>query len=200
MQTFMNRRAFLTLSVAAAAAVALPTAAFAITAEAYVTTIGDAVVALANGSSRGKALRGKFAALLSQHVNLRNIAASSLGQFRSKLPKGDAEKFNTLVTTYAAATFVWYVDKFKGSDFVVDSAVKQGNFVVVKSRIVKGGGGGEPVVWYLSPKGAGFQVVDMSILGVRLSVAMRDAFSRELRKSKGDFEALYSFLREAETW
>jgi hypothetical protein len=29
---------------------------------------------------------------------------------------------------------------------------------------------------------------------------MRDAFSLELKKSKGNFEQLYAFLREAETW
>lgn len=171
-----------------------------VTPENYVKSIGSDVLTLANSSVRGKALRVKFAALLGRHVNLRNIASSSLGSFRSKLPSGDREKFNELVTTYAAALFVWYVEKFKGSEFVIDSTVKQGNFLVVKSKIVKSAVNSEQVVWYLSAKGDSFQVVDLSILGVRLSIAMRDAFSKELKKSKGDFERLYAFLREAETW
>jgi ABC-type transporter MlaC component len=169
-------------------------------AEAYVKGIGKDVVALANGGLRGKSLRGRFASLLGRYVNLRTIAASSLGTYRSKMPAGDKEKFNQLVTTYAAALFVYYVDKFKGSDFEIASVTTQGSFTVVKSHIVKASGGSEQVVWYLAGKGGNFQVVDLSILGVRLSIAMRDAFSRELKKSKGDFESLYSFLREAETW
>lgn len=169
-------------------------------AETYVKGIGKDVLALANGGARGKSLRGKFASLLGRYVNLRNIAASSLGTYRSKMPAGDKDKFNQLVTTYAAALFVYYVDKFQGSDFEVANVTTQGNYTVVKSRIIKSSGGGEQMVWYLAEKGGSYQVVDLSILGVRLSIAMRDAFSRELKKSKGDFESLYSFLREAETW
>jgi phospholipid transport system substrate-binding protein len=179
----------------------LPQQAFAAgDAKSYVEDIGGDVLKLANGSVRGKPLRTKFVTLLSRHVNLRNIASSALGTFRSKLPPSDKEKFNTLVTTYAAALFVWYIDKFKGGEFIVDTVVQQGNFTVVRSKIEKSSLSNQQIVWYLSPKGNGFQVVDLSILGVRLSVAMRDAFSKELKRSKGDFEGLYAFLAEAETW
>ncbi len=194
----MNRRALL-LALTSLCVSTLP--AFAAgDPKTYVQSIGKDVLALANGPVRGKPLRGKFSSLLSRHVNLRNIAGSALGTFRNKLPDSDKEKFNGLVTNYAAALFVWYIDKFKGGDFVVDTVVKQGNFLVVKSKIEKSKLSNEQIVWYLSPKGDGFQVVDLSILGVRLSVAMRDAFSRELKRSKGDFKSLYAFLAEAETW
>ncbi len=166
----------------------------------YVQSIGRDVLALANGQVRGKPLRSKFANLLGRHVNLRTIAGSALGTYRGKLPSSDKEKFNELVTAYAAALFVWYIDKFKGADFVVDTVVQQGNFTIVKSKIAKSKLSNEQIVWYLTAKGDGYQVVDLSILGVRLSVAMRDAFSRELKRSKGDFKALYAFLAEAETW
>jgi ABC-type transporter MlaC component len=172
----------------------------AATPETYIKGIGVRVLTLANGSARGKALRAKFANLLGQYVNLRSIAGSALGVYRPRLPAGDKEKFNTLVTTYAAALFVYYVDRFQGTDIKIDSVTESGNLTIVKSHIVKGGLGGEQVTWYLSKAGGGFQVVDLSILGVRLSVAMRDAFGRELRKSKGNFNALYDFLAEAETW
>jgi phospholipid transport system substrate-binding protein len=193
----INRRFFIT---SLAALLAGGKALAAPDAEAYVQAIGNDVLALANGPVRGKPLRGKFASLLSRHVNLRNIAGSALGTFKPKLPAADKDKFNTLVTTYAAALFVWYVDKFKGAEFQVDSVVKQGSFTVVKSKIAKSKISNEQIVWYLTANGGGYQVVDLSILGVRLSVAMRDAFSRELRRSKGDFKALYAFLAEAETW
>jgi phospholipid transport system substrate-binding protein len=194
----INRRAL--LLTFSSAFFMTPLAQAAGGAEQYVQSIGKDVLALANGSVRGKPLRTKFTGLLGRHVNLRTIAGSALGTYRSKLPAADKEKFNALVTTYAAALFVWYIDKFKGAEFVVDSVVQQGNFTIVKSKIAKSKISSEPIVWYLSPKGNGFQVVDLSILGVRLSVAMRDAFSRELKRSKGNFNSLYAFLAEAETW
>ncbi len=194
----INRRFFL-LSTVFVAFGARPVLAAA-DAKAYVQSIGEDVLTLANGPARGKPLRAKFVNLLGQHVNLRTIAGSALGTYRSKLPPSDKEKFNELVTAYSAALFVWYIDKFKGADFVIDTVVKQGNFTIVKSKIAKSKLSNEQIVWYLTPKGNSYQVVDLSILGIRLSVAMRDAFSRELKKSKGDFKALYSFLAEAETW
>jgi ABC-type transporter MlaC component len=196
----MNRRSFLALSVFSLGFSGSGQLHAAGDAKSYVTSIGKDVLALANGPVRGKPLRGKFVTLLSQHVNLRTIAGSALGTYRNKLPAADKEKFNELVTTYAAALFVWYVEKFKGAEFVVDSVVPQGKFTVVRSKIAKSKLSNEQIVWYLSPKGDGFQVVDLSILGVRLSVAMRDAFGRELKKSKGDFKGLYAFLSEADTW
>jgi ABC-type transporter MlaC component len=187
------------IAALASSQIVLPSHAAA-DAKAYVIVIGRDVLTLANGSTRGKPLRDQFAQLLGRHVNLRNIAGSALGTYRGKLPAGDKDKFNALVTTYAAALFAWYVDKFRGADFLVDTVVKQGSFTVVKSKIAKSKLSNEQIVWYLAPKGESFQVVDLSILGVRLSVAMRDAFSRELKRSKGDFKGLYAFLAEAETW
>lgn len=196
----INRRSFIFSALfPIVPAITLPAQA-ASDAKAYVEDIGDDVLKLANSSMRGKLLRAKFVTLLSRHVNLRTIAGSALGTFRSKLPPSDKDKFNDLVTTYAAALFVWYIDKFKGGDFVVDTVVQQGNFTVVKSKIQKSSNSNQQIVWYLSPKGNGYQVVDLSILGVRLSVAMRDAFSKELKRSNGDFKGLYAFLAEAETW
>lgn len=169
-------------------------------AKAYVQDIGEDVLSLANGAVRGKPLRAKFVNLLSRHVNLRTIAGSALGTFRNKLPPSDKDKFNTLVTTYSAALFVYYIDKFKGGEFVVDTVVQQGSFTVVKSKIQNSKVSNQQIVWYLTPKGSGYQVVDLSILGVRLSVAMRDAFSKELKRSNGNFEGLYAFLAEADSW
>lgn len=195
----INRRSFL-LNSFVVFALSSGKAFASADAKSYVTGIGKDVLTLANSSTRGKPLRGKFVSLLSRHVNLRTIAGSALGTYRSKLPSSEKDKFNELVTVYAAALFVWYIDKFKGAEFKVDSVVQQGKFTIVKSKIEKSSVSNQQIVWYLAPKGDGYQVVDLSILGVRLSVAMRDAFSRELKKSKGDFNSLYAFLAEAETW
>ncbi len=169
-------------------------------AEAYVEKIGKDVLRVANAGSRSRATRAKFATLLSKHVNLRGITMASLGTYQKQLPPGDKDKLNDLVTTYAAALFSWYVEDFKGQDFVVDRTATQGKYVLVYSKIKKSGAPDEPIVWYLSPAGGGYRIVDISVLGVRLSSAMRQRFNEELKKSKGNFEPLYAMLREAETW
>ena len=198
MKNPISRRDILALALLAA----LPQGqANAVDAESYIQGIGDNVLKLANGGTRGVTLRNKFAALLSRYVDLSAITVASLGPFKSKLPSGDKAKLRQLVTTYAAALFAWYVDDFKGQSFVIDRSATQGKFTVVYAKIKKtGASADEPIVWYLQPTSGGFSVVDLSVLGVRLSIAMRDRFQKELSKSKGNFEPLYAVLREAETW
>lgn len=201
MTTRFSRRAALSLFVASPFLGLMGGSGHANTAaEAYVERIGKDVLKLANAGSRGKATRNKFAAMLSKYVNLRGITLAALGIHQKELPPGDKDKLNDLVTTYAAASFAWYVDDFKGKDFVVDRTAEQGKFLLVYSKIIKAGGADEPIIWYLSPQGEGYRIVDLNVLGVRLSSAMRQLFNDELKKSKGKFEPLYAKLREAETW
>jgi phospholipid transport system substrate-binding protein len=201
MTSLISRRRLL-FSLISASAFPLSGAYAAVDAAAakYVSSIGDDVIRLANGPTRGKALRSKFTSLLSRYVNLQSIAMSSLGTYRGKLPARDKAKFSQLVTTYAAALFVWYADDFKGQKFVVDGTTSQGKTILVETKITSSNSSNEQIVWRLAGSGGGFKVIDLKIRGVWLSIAMRDAFSRELKKSKGNFEQLYAFLREAETW
>jgi phospholipid transport system substrate-binding protein len=200
MTSQISRRSLIALIAFSVLPHPLATAAIDAAAAKYVSSIGDDVLRLANSPTRGKALRSKFTALLSRHVNLQAIAMSSLGVYRGKLPASDKAKFNQLVTTYAAALFAWYADDFKGQDFIVDKTVNQGKAVLVETKITSSKFSTEPIIWKLSGSGGGYKIIDLKIRGVWLSIAMRDAFSRELKKSKGNFEQLYAFLREAETW
>lgn len=200
MTSQLTRRRLITFIALSALSPGIANAAANAAAEKFVSSIGVDILKLANSPTRGRALRGQFTSLLGRYVNLQAIALSSLGTYRGKLPAGDKAKFNQLVTTYAAALFVWYADDFKGQDFIVDSSASQGNAVLVETKISSSKFSNEPIVWKLSPSGGGFKIIDIKIRGVWLSIAMRDAFSRELKKSKGNFGELYAFLREAETW
>ncbi len=197
--TYTRRRALAFFATPLVLAVSAPAYADK-SAENYVEKIGKDVLRVANAGSRGKATRNKFASLLGRYVNLRGITMASLGTYQKQLPPGDANKLNDLVTTYAAALFAWYVEDFKGKDFVVERTAQQGKYVLVYGKIIKSGGAGEPIVFYLTGGGGSYRIVDISVLGVRLSSAMRQRFNDELKRSKGDFEPLYAMLREAETW
>ena len=169
-------------------------------AEGYVGRIADEVMALANGGSKGNALRGKFAAVLNRYINLHNIANFALGPYQKQLPAGNKNEFYTLFNNYAAALFVFYVDDFKGSDLKIISTSKQGSFITIVSAIVQNGGGREQVKWRLVPAGGGYKISDINIKGVWLTIATKKRFSDVLNRSKGDFDALFAELREAETW
>ncbi len=168
-------------------------------AEDYVTGIAEDVMSLANNGKKGPALKARFAALLNRYINLKGIADYALGPYSKKLPADKRSEFYTLVSNYAAALFVYYLEDFRGSKLEIMSTTKQGKFTVIQSAIT-GGGGREQVRWRLTPSGNGFRVSDVNIKGVWLTISMKDRFSKVLRSSKGDFEPLFAELREAETW
>jgi len=166
-------------------------------AEKYVNGIADDVMALANSGQGGNGLRNKFAALLNRYINLRGVANYALGPYRSKLPAGKQTEFYRLVSNYAAGLFVFYIEDFRGSGLDIISSSKQGKFIVIHSAIKPGR---EQVRWRLAPAGGGFKVSDVNVKGVWLTIAMKDRFSRVLKQSNGNFEALFKELREADSW
>ncbi|WP_421694695.1 MlaC/ttg2D family ABC transporter substrate-binding protein [Aestuariivirga sp.] len=194
----LSRRELCGVAVAALFAMVTPAAANA-AAEDYVINIADDVMKLANTGRKGTALRGQFASLLNRYINLKGIADYALGPYVKKLPPDKRSEFYTLVSNYAAALFVYYVDDFRGNKLDIKSTTQQGKFTVIQSEIT-GGGGREQVRWRLTPSGGGFRVSDVNIKGVWLTIAMKDRFSKVLKSSKGDFGPLFAELREAETW
>lgn len=195
----LNRRQLAGLAVAAIFAGATPAHA-AVAAEDYVNTIAEEVMSLANTGEKGPALRSKFAALMTRHINLKGIADYALGPYGKKLPADRKNEFYDLVSNYAAALFVFYVEDFRGTELEIKSTAQQGKFTVIQSAIKLKGGGREQVRWRLMPAGNGFKVNDVNLKGVWLTISMKDRFSKVLKGSKGDFEPLFTELREAETW
>lgn len=192
-----TRRAFGGIILAAAFGAAAP--AQAATAEDYVKGIAGDVMALANTGQKGPALKGKFAALMNRYINLKAIADYALGPYAKKLPAARRAEFYDLVSNYAAALFVYYVDDFRGSELEIVSTTKQGKFTIIQSAIT-GKGNREQVRWRLVGSGSVFKVNDVNLKGVWLTISMKDRFSKVLNKSKGDFESLFAELREANTW
>lgn len=194
----LTRRELGGLALAAMFAMAAPARANT-GAEDYVTSIATDVMQLANTGEKGPALRARFASLMNRYINLKSIADYALGPYNKQLPAGDRAQFYNLVSNYAAALFVYYVEDFRGTELEIISTTKQGKFTVIQSAI-KGSGGREQVKWRLSPSGGSFRVSDVNIKGVWLTISMKDRFSKVLKSSKGDFEPLFAELKSAETW
>jgi phospholipid transport system substrate-binding protein len=200
MKNGLSRRQILGLALAVGVVGPSPAWA-AVSAGDYVHNLGVEVIKLANGGKRGdKALQQRFAALLNRYISIPTVANFALGQNVKSLPPGDKAKFYDLVSNYAAALFVWYVDDFKGTDLTITGSAAQGSFTTVDSTIAGSTVNSEKLRWRVSGSGGAYRVADLNIKGVWLSIAMKKLFLDTLNASKGDFQPLYAKLREAETW
>ncbi len=200
MKNGLTRRQLLSLALAAGIVVPSPVWA-GDPAGDYVHSLGVEVIQLANGGKRGdKALQHRFATLLNRYINIPNVANFALGTSVKQLPPGDKAKFYDLVSNYAAALFVWYVDDFKGTDLTITGSAAQGKFTTVDSTIAGSAVNSEKLRWRVFGGPGNYRVADLNIKGVWLSIAMKKLFTDTLNDSKGDFEPLYAKLREAESW
>ena len=147
-------------------------------AEAYVTSITEEVIGLANSGLRGKQLKARFSNLLTRYVNLRQIANFALGPYQKKLPAADREKFYALVGNYAASLFVYYVDDFRGTGLEIRETATQGQFTTIQSAIRLKGGGSEQVRWRLVGGGSGYRVSDVNLKGVWMDDLHEKAIQR----------------------
>ena len=166
----------------------------------YVSKIAAEVMGLANGGGSGDALRPKFVAILNKYINIHGLASFALGQYRSKLAGAEKEQFYSLFSNYAASLFVAYAADFRGSDLKITSTPSQGNFTTITSAIVSKGGGREQVKWRLASTGGSYRVSDVNVKGVWLSIATKKRFGDVLKRSGGDFGALFAELKKADTW
>lgn len=166
-------------------------------AEKYVTSVGTSVIKLANSGGGKAALRQRFSSLINQHTNVRSVGLVALGPYRKDLPPNMAGEFVKLVSFYMAAFFVYYIDEFQGSDIEIESSAKQGNTTVVDSRVRFKNGSTSQVRWRIV---GGGQVGDINVRGVWLSLQLKKRFTDVLKRSKGDFNALFDELKSAESW
>ena len=166
-------------------------------AEQYVTSVGSSVIRVANSGAGKAAMRQRLSSLISQNANVRSVGLVALGPYRKDLPPGKAGEFVRLVSFYMAAFFVYYIDEFQGSSIEVNSSTKQGNATLVNSSVRFKNGSTTQVRWRIL---GGGQVGDINVRGVWLSLQLKKRFTDVLKRSQGDFDALFAELKSAESW
>ena len=166
-------------------------------AEQYVTSVGTSVIRVANSGAGKAAMRQRLSSLISQNANVRSVGLVALGPYRKDLPPGKAGEFVRLVSFYMAAFFVYYIDEFQGSSIEVNSSTKQGNATLVNSSVRFKNGSTTQVRWRIV---GGGQVGDINVRGVWLSLQLKKRFTDVLKRSQGDFDALFAELKSAESW
>ena len=196
----LDRRDFVLVLAAGSASLAWlggvrPTGA-ATGPETYVEAIGNDVIALAKSGAQGGSLRSRFVSLLQRHSDIRGIAMFSLGTYQKQLPPSERSRYFELVIRYAAGFFAYYINDFAGTGFDVKSSKPRGKSIEVESAIVYDGGCTAPVRWSVVKTGSGYRVNDVNVRGIWLSLQMQQQFTSVLKRNKGDFQALFKYLRE----
>jgi ABC-type transporter MlaC component len=165
--------------------------------EQYVTQLGTNVVKLASSGASKATLRSRFASIVKSNSDVRSLGLQALGPYRKKLPANRQGEFVSLLATYIAAFFVYYLKEFQGTGIEVRSSALAGGATIVNSVVLKKNGGGTEVRWRVI---GGSRVGDINVRGVWLTLQLKKRFTDVLKTSGGDFDALFAELKSAQDW
>jgi len=186
-----SRRNFLALAIGSVAAVSAVPAYAASAAEAYVTSIGNGVLAAARNNSVGQ-----FRSLLKANADIPAISIYSLGPYRKNLTKDLQAQYFGLVENYISKVFASHAKSLAGQKLTVVSSKEASDSTMVRSQIVFGGGRSVPVTWRLVKRGGGYRVFDVNVDGVWLASTQKTNFTSVLKKNGGKISALLDYLRK----
>lgn len=173
-------------------------AANSVKAKQMISSMGDKAIGfLADTSLSQSQKEAKFRTLLEDHFDMTTIGRFALGKnWKSANPaqqKEYSKLFEDLIVRVYSARFRDY----KGQAFDVASAQEAGkNDVLVTSFIVPDAGSKVQVDWRIRNRGGNYQVIDVIIEGVSMTMTQRSDFSSVIQRGGGNFEVLLDHLRK----
>lgn len=142
----------------------------------------------------------RFTTVIRRHADIPGISMYTLGNYRSKLPKGKTDQYYKGITAYIAHYFANQTRKYRVLQAdVIDAAKGEGDQVVVNTMATLEDGNKYRVQFMLRPDSGSWKVVDVKVgvpvLGfVSLTYGMRGDVQRFLAKKGGDVNALIAAL------
>ncbi len=166
--------------------------------EKYAGKVGNQAIVTARAGGSKSHLTSGFKKMLRQYSSIRAVSPQLLGPYRRKLPATKKGEYQRLVEEYTARLFASYYKQFAGQKMQVKGSRKRGarHTVVTTQVLYDGNVTSSPIEWMITGRQGRYRIVDISVYGVWLSVHMRSEFKKVLRRSKGDFNALFAFLKK----
>lgn len=160
-------------------------------AENFVLKTGNAIMSAARARSVGK-----FRAVLQSKGAISTIAIFSLGPYRKKLPASRKREYYGLVAGHISKVFAKHSSKLAGKSISIVSSRQRGKSVIVKSKVKYPSGKQANVTWRLVKRGGAYKIFDVNVQGIWLASTQKTDFTSILKRSNGDINALFSYLKK----
>lgn len=138
---------------------------------------------------------GSFKTAIQRHADVANIADYSLGQYKSKLPKGQRDRYYGGVVTFMARYFADQSREYRIAKYELGDPSSDGDKdVEISSKVFLISGQTYTVVWKLGWRGGRYKVTDVKVLGFSLVYMQRGLFTAFISKRNGDVGQLIAAL------
>ena len=175
---------------------ALPRAAGAQDATAFVATLGQQAIQVLGPSVSPTQREARFRELFRNDFDIPGIGQFVLGRYWRIATPQQQQEFLGLFQEYLVRAYSTRLDAYGGAPFRVIGARPNGGETVVASEIIRANGTRVALDWYLIGGAGQYKITDVYVGGVSMKVTERDEFSSVIQRNGGRIDALIAQLRQ----
>ncbi|MEO3434333.1 ABC transporter substrate-binding protein [Inquilinus sp. CAU 1745] len=138
----------------------------------------------------------QFREVFREGFDVPTVARFVLGRYWNVATPEQQQEYLQLFEQMVLETYARRFVEYSGETFTVTGARPAGESdVMVESRIVRPDGPPVNVAWRVREREDGFQIIDVVVEGVSMSVTQRNEFASVIQRNGGQVEALLQAMR-----
>ncbi len=166
-------------------------------AQNFIDNMGSRALGfLANDSLTAEKKSSEFRNLLEDSFDMRTIARFALGRYWRTASDSQRNEYVKLFNKMVIEVYTQRFDEYSGQKFSVVSARPEGKKDAVVTSVISSPSGPDVQVdWRVRYKNNRYQIVDVVVEGVSMSLTQRSEFSTVIQRGGGDIEVLLTHLK-----
>ncbi len=159
--------------------------------EAFVESLSqDGLAVLRSGSDAQK--RSRFQSLLQQHFAVDRIGDRLIQRWSSRITPAQRSAYQRALPGFILGTYADRLGTYSRANVEVTNSRQQGSTHLVQTRITNPGSRPVTAIWYLTRNGGGYQVYNMRVAGINLTLNQAADFDSYIQRN--GFDRLVAFM------
>lgn len=159
--------------------------------QAFVESLAqDGLAVLRSGSEAQK--RARFRSLLGEHFAVRQIGDRLIQRWRSRISSSQYAAYTRALPGFILGTYADRLSSYSRATVDVQRMQQSGSTYLVQTRITNPGSNPVTAIWYLTRSGGQYQVYNMRVAGINLTLNQAQDFDSYIQRN--GFDALVSFM------
>ncbi len=165
-------------------------------AESFIGSMATRALEFLGSSANQEAKKASFRGLLNDSFDLETIGRFALGRYWKTASAQQRTEYLTLFRKMVVEVYAKRFGDYKGQKFETRGHRADGDKdTIVTSYIIPGDGPEVQVDWRVRYKNGKYQIVDVIVEGVSMSVTQRSDFAAVIQRGGGDIQVLLNHLR-----
>jgi phospholipid transport system substrate-binding protein len=161
-----------------------------------IANLGTEGIQVHGGNVPAELHRARVRDLFSEDFDIPEMSRFVLGRYWSEMTPRQQQEFLTLFQEYTVRAYSARLSKFGGTLFGVTGTQRNGDEIVVTSEAIRADDPPVRIDWHLINRAGQYKISDVSVDGVSMKAAQRDAFASIIQRSGDRADAVLAVLRQ----